>query len=565
MADADEEHVEFYEMGLDDRLLKAISLLGWSRPTLIQEKAIPLALEGHDILARARTGSGKTAVFAIPVIDKILKERQKNPSDHHKTQALIVVPSKELSKQIYTHVTQLTSCCSREVRIIDVASSEVSDLRPLLVAEPPDILVGTPSKLLAHIAAGTVKNLKSTVKYFVVDEADLLFSFGFEADIQQLIERSIPEKGCQSYLLSATLNSDVINLKSLVLHRPVVIRLDEPELPECAQLSQYHIKCEEEEKFVLINALMKLNLIQGRTIIFVRSLTRCYKLKIFLELFAIKSCVLNPELPVSTRCNIVERFNTGVYDIIIACDEKCVHDPTETLKSKGNKKKLDRDYVISRGIDFQSVTNVINFDFPSSVTAYIHRVGRTARAINANNAAIEEGTVLSFISRDEIRYFEKVQKSFEGKATFKPYAFKMEELEAFRYRARDALRAVTKGVIHEARAKEIKQEIKNSERLKSFMTQNPTDAKILRHDKTLRNVRLQTHLKDMPDYIVPPTLLSRKRQISRGDEKRIENEIEVTAPSSRKKKKKVKSKSKPFKHHRTQTKSKKKFRKKSRE
>lgn len=535
-SDDEEETLDFYEMGLDDRILKAIALLGWNEPTLIQEKAIPLALDGNDILARARTGSGKTAVFAIPVIDKILKSKNKqSATDQRRTQAIIVAPSKELSHQIKEHIQKLTTCCSREVKCVDVACGEVAEIRSLLIAVAPDIVIGTPAKILAHISAGSLINLKKTVNSLVVDEADLLFSFGFEEDMRLLIDKVVPKEGCQSFLVSATLNPDVINLKNLVLHKPVIIKLEEPELPRCDQLAQYHVSCDRDDKFVLMVALLKLNLLRGRTIIFVNSLTQCYKLKLFLEQFAIKSCLLNPELPVATRCNVVEQFNKGVYNQIIACDEKCVHDPTARKKSAGSKKrKLDKGYAVARGIDFQSVSNVINFDFPISVTAYVHRVGRTARALNAVNSNITEGTVLSFVSIKENKYFEKVKSTFGDATNFKPYSFKMEELEAFRYRSKDALRAVTNDVIRTARLKEIQQELRNSQRLKSFLKTNPNDIQLLKHDRHIKRMHTQAHLKDVPDYIVPPTLKSRQKQISVTEKRKLDNEASLSAPTSKK-------------------------------
>lgn len=547
-SDEEGEKVDFYDMGLDDRILKAIALLGWNEPTLIQEKAIPLALDGHDILARARTGSGKTAVFAIPVIDKILKYKQSHSFEQRSTQAIIIAPSKELCHQLREHFNQMTACSLREIKCVDVASGEVSELSPLLTAVTPDIIIGTPGKLLAHIQAGSILNLKKTLKSFVVDEADLLFSFGFEDDMQELIKRVIPKEGCQSYLVSATLNPDVINLKNLVLRKPVIIKLEEPELPKCDNLAQYHISCQEDEKFVLLIALIKLNLLRGRTIIFVNSLKRCYKLKLFLEQFAIKSCLLNPELPVATRCNVVDLFNKGVYNQIIACDEKCVHDPTarraksNKMKSPSSRKsKLDKEYAVARGIDFQSVSNVINFDFPTTVTAYVHRVGRTARALNAVNSNITEGTVLSFVAQDEHKYFNKVKTAFGDATNFKPYSFKMEELEAFKYRSKDAIRAVTKDVIRTARLKEIQAELRNSERLRSFLKSNPNDVELLKHDRSIKRISHQAHLQDVPDYIVPPTLKSRQKHFSVYEKRKLDSEVELTAPSSKKSaKKKIK-------------------------
>lgn len=542
MSDAsdDEEKVDFFEMGLDDRIQKAISLLGWKEPTLIQEKAIPLALDGNDILARARTGSGKTAVFAIPVIDKILKYKLAHSYEQRKTQAIIIAPSRELCHQLREHIAQLSACCLREIRCVDVASGEVNEIKPLLTAIIPEIVIGTPSRILSHIQAGSLVNLRKTVKSLVVDEADLLFSFGFEDEMQKIIEVAIPKEGCQSFLVSATLNPDVINLKTLVLHKPVIIKLEEPELPKCDQLAQYHISCQEDEKFVLLIALLKLNLLRGRTIIFVNSLKRCYKLKLFLEQFAVRSCLLNPELPIATRCNVVDQFNKGVYNQIIACDEKCVHDPTTRRKNSGKaSKKLDKDFTVARGIDFQSVSNVINFDFPTTVTAYVHRVGRTARALNAVNANITEGTVLSFVAQDEHKYFNKVKTAFGDATNFKPYSFKMEELEAFKYRSKDAIRAVTKDVIRTARLKEIQAEIRNSERLKSLLKTKPNDIELLKHDRSFHRIHVQRHLSDVPDYIVPSTLRARQKQFSVTEKRRLENEVELSAPTSKKTSKKA--------------------------
>lgn len=538
-SEEEDERLSWYDMGLDDRILKAIALLGWNEPTLIQEKAIPLALDGHDILARARTGSGKTAVFAIPVVDKILKYKQTHTFKQRQIQALVIAPSKELCHQLKEHFDRISACCLREIKTVDVASGEVAELKPLLVSIIPEIIIGTPSKILAHLQAGSLFDIRATLKSFVMDEADLLFSFGFESDMQNLIEQVVPRDGCQSYLVSATLNPDVLNLKKLVLKKPVIIKLEEPELPKCDQLAQYHISCQEDEKFVLLIALIKLNLLRGRTIIFVNSLKRCYKLKLFLEQFAVKSCLLNPELPVATRCNVVEQFNKGIYDKIIACDEKCVHDPTARRKSTNNvnkskKGKLDKDYAVARGIDFQSVSNVINFDFPTTVIAYVHRVGRTARAINSVNSNITEGTVLSFVAQDEHKHFSKVKTAFGDATNFKPYSFKMDELEAFRYRSKDAIRAVTKDVIRTARLKEIQAELRNSERLRSFLKSNPNDVQLLKHDRTIKRISAQHHLQDVPDYIVPPTLKTRQKQISVAEKRRLHNEVELTAPSSRK-------------------------------
>ncbi|KAH9520456.1 putative ATP-dependent RNA helicase ddx56 [Bulinus truncatus] len=508
----DDETIQFHEMGLDDRILEAISKLGWSTPTPIQEKAIPLALQGKDILARARTGSGKTAAYAIAVIQKLLHIKQ--TASLQETRAVVLTPTKELCNQAYKNILDLTTGCSRDIKCVDIAPQlPLPSQRPLLM-EKPDIVVATPSRLLAHIRAENI-SLKKTLEMLVVDEADLVFSFGYEDDVKELLE-NFP-KIYQAFMMSATLGEDVKNLKKLVLHNAAVLKLEESQLPETSQLNQYHIKCEENDKFALTAALLKLNLVRGKTIFFVNSVNKCYLLKLFLEQFGIRACVLNSELPVNSRCHIVDQFNDGLYDYIIASDESIA--PATSSKKNISKqkekprriKKGDKEYSVARGIDFYNVSNVVNFDFPPNPSSYIHRVGRTARADNL-------GTALSFVSVKDNEKLSEVEKALkeenseDGQSVFKPYNFRMEEIEGFRYRAKDALQAVTRSAIQEAKMKDIRQEIFNSNKLKSYFDDNPQDLRILRHDKPLHSVKTTKELKHVPEYIVPETLLKLRTQ-----------------------------------------------------
>ncbi|XP_020327934.1 putative ATP-dependent RNA helicase DDX56 isoform X1 [Oncorhynchus kisutch] len=500
------DRLQFHEMGIDDRILKALADLGWAQPTLIQEKAIPLALEGKDILARARTGSGKTAAYAVPIIQRILTSKQN--VREQAVRVLILVPTKELGQQVQAMIRQLTAYCARDVRVADISGkADLSAQRPILM-EKPDVVVGTPSRVLAHLSAQSL-DLQSSLETLVIDEADLLFSFGFEADLKSLLCH-LP-KIYQSFLMSATLSEDVQALKELLLHNPVILKLQGSQLPDSSQLQQYSVQCEEEDKFLLIYTLLKLHLVQGKTLVFVGAVERCYRLKLFLEQFSIPTCVLNSELPVHSRCHIITQFNQGFYDYIIATDEQVLADPTTTAQAtegKGKKKKKnagrakDKEYGVSRGIDFQNVSNVINFDFPTTVESYIHRVGRTARADNP-------GTALTFISHTELPLLAEVEDALIGDNTecaLKPYGFKMEEIEGFRYRCRDAMRSVTKQAVREARLKEIKQELLNSEKLKTYFEDNPRDLQLLRHDKDLHPAVIKPHLKNVPEYLIPPTL-----------------------------------------------------------
>lgn len=290
------------------------------------------------------------------------------------------------------------------------------------------------------------------------------------------------------------------------MHNAVTLKLEEPDLAPASQLQHYHLAAEETDKATILCALLKLHLVRGKTIIFVSTVDRCYKLKLFLEQFGIPACVLNSELPATARCHAVSQFNQGLYDLLIASDEACLEKPTITSKDKNKgKRKKDHESGVSRGIDFQCVSNVINFDFPPDLESYVHRAGRTARGNDI-------GSVLSFVSVRERPLLDKVEKvlaqttTTSAQQSIKAYQFKIEEVESFRYRARDAWKAATRVAVREARLREIKQEVFNCKKLKGYFEDNPKELQALRHDKPLKTVKRQHHLADVPDYMIPPAL-----------------------------------------------------------
>lgn len=499
MASESKKRLEFHEMELDERILKAIANLGWSKPTLIQERAIPLLLEGKDVLMRARTGTGKTGAFAVPVIQKILYKKQF--AREQAVKALILAPSKELCNQIHKNFLQLTIKCSRDVRCIDISPQTDLSVQKAILVERPDVVISTPARALAHLKANSL-SLKDSLDMLVIDEADLVFSFGYEDDVKEVL-KFLP-KIYQAALASATLSEEVVSLKKLVLHNAVILKLEEPDLAPVSQLEHFILFAEDNDKAAILYTLLKLQLVRGKTIIFVNTVDKCYKLKLFLEQFRIATCVLNSELPASIRCHSVAQFNRGTYDIIIASDEKVLDDPgNPAYQPKSKKRKADRESGVSRGIDFQFVSNVINFDFPLDAPSYVHRAGRTARGNN-------KGTALSFVSVKEVELKDDIENELKASLgesdLFKKYNFKMDLVEGFRYRAKDAWRAVTRIAVREARLKEIKQEIVNSEKLKGYFEENPKDLMSLRHDKALHTVKLQSHLADVPSYLVPESL-----------------------------------------------------------
>ena len=506
------DDVSFSELGLDSRLLKSLAKMGWKKATAVQAAAIPLAIHKRkDILTRARTGSGKTGAYLIPILHLILTDKKRTADQ--KIRAVILSPSRELAQQIYTVACQLNHFTANIVTIMEFSSRPVETVKPFF-ASKPDIIIGTPGRLAQMLKQGVVTGLKESVEFLVLDEADLMFSFGYQQDIESIVQMMLPVTGCQSFLLSATLNTEVAALKKLCLKNAAILKLEESDVPDLtsSKLTQYHVQCTREEKYTLMYALLKLKLIQGRTLIFANSVDNCYRLRLFLEQIGVRSVILNPELPVTSRCHVVNLFNQGKYDILIASDEKTIADATTRTSAKEKAKRWkkdsdhrekDKEFTVSRGIDFQFVSNVVNFDFPPDLKSYLHRVGRTAR----ND---QPGTALSFVTIADKTKFAKIKSALNNnkdQEAIRAYEFRMEELDSITYRCRDAVRAVTKASVKDARIKEIKRELLNSDKLQAFFKQHPKDYQMLKSDTELRTVKHQLeHLKDMPDYIIPPSL-----------------------------------------------------------
>ncbi|UZJ54609.1 hypothetical protein CBS101457_003929 [Exobasidium rhododendri] len=526
---------------LDVRILRALAKLGFSHPTLVQSEVLPLALSGSDILARARTGSGKTLSYGLPILQKILlakKSISKGDLNYQVTRAIILVPTRELSEQVTSQLGALLPFLEKEVKIVNIARDASKKVHKVLLSEKPDIVVSTPSRALDHIQHDRL-DLKY-VETLAVDEADLIMSYGHDESLRALLSNASLPKSLQSLCMSATMTQDIQALKGLVLKRAVV--LDIPD-PPTSTLTQYSVHVTSAtDKFLLTYVILRLRLIRGKCIIFVNDIDRCYRLKLFLEQFGVKSTVLNEELPVNSRYHIVQEFNKGVYDYIIATDESrfgadaAIEENDKLSEKKEKTPKVDgkrkaNEYSVSRGIDFVSVSCVLNFDLPVSVKGYTHRVGRTARAGKT-------GTALSFVvpteafeqdvrggsgdrhlicnttEKDE-RLWARIVSQEEGKGQeIKEWKFDRAQLEAFRYRMEDGLRSVTKNAIREARVREIKNEILNSEKLKSHFEDNPSDLQYLRHDKILHPTRIQSHLKHVPGYLMPRIRGTKTTQIT---------------------------------------------------
>ncbi|KAF9276660.1 ATP-dependent DNA/RNA helicase [Mortierella alpina] len=633
-----DDSLTFADLGLDDRLLRGLAKLNFTKPTPVQAKSIPLALAGKDILAKARTGSGKTAAFMLPLIHKILAVKDALPANSPEataTRGLVLVPTVELAGQVTAFTNNILLFCGRAVNVLNIAGKQNDKVQQPLLATMPDIIISTPSRILAQLKLNAV-DLKTHFQTLVIDEADLVCNYDYEEDVKELL--TYLPKIFQSFLMSATLGDDVDSLKQLVLRSPAILKMEDKAMDSTwDNLKQLYTICSETDKYLILYVLLKLKLLKGKCIIFVNDIERCYRLKLFLEQFSIPSVVLNSELPLNSRVHIVEEFNKGIYDYMIATDEgglkgekeeeeavqeivkestednqeseeekdedeeekedddeeddgipegdlemefdgsegedldegedeleammkasdnedeedeesamaemqgssaaadskkrkapeddsKTVSAATASSSTKSKKKsgpKKDQEYGVSRGIDFVNVAAVVNFDFPPTAKSYTHRVGRTARGG-------QMGTSLSFVvtaeekeksvkasqllggggwshmqGDDEIVFNRVVKQQEASGCTINPYTIPMQQLAGFRYRMDDAMRAVTRGSIREARLKELKAEMLNSEKLRAHFEDKPKDLEFLRHDKTLHPTRVQPHMKHVPDYMMP--------------------------------------------------------------
>ncbi|GKT99197.1 unnamed protein product [Fusarium langsethiae] len=531
-AQKQEEETSFVDLGLDPRLLQAIAQQKFAKPTLVQRKAIPLALNGQDVLAKADCGSGKTAAYVLPLLSSILKRKATDSTAF--TTALILVPTRELADQVSKAIEQFASFCAKDISTAKLTDKVSSKVQRALLSVSPDIVISTPSTAWQNVNSSALSIDKLT--HLILDEADLVLSYGYSEDLENL-SRSVP-KGVQVMMMSATLSDEVDTLKGIFRRDPTLLDLKEKEA-EGEGITQFVAKCGEDEKFLLAYVIFKLKLIKGKCIIFVSDIDRCYRLKLFFEQFGIRSCILNSELPLNSRVHVVEEFNRHVYDIIIAADEKNEmlgddEEPTETAEAEDDAKKSNEgddaeteakrpkkkarkskgsDKETFTGVDFKKVSAVINFDLPTTAWAYTHRIGRTARAG-------QTGMALSFVvpkdlyrkhmptstpacENDEKIMARIIRQQAKRDKEVKPYNFNMKQVDPFRYRMNDALRAVTKVAIREARTRELRQELLKSEKLKRYFEENPTELSHLRHDGELRTARQQAHLKHIPEYLMP--------------------------------------------------------------
>jgi ATP-dependent RNA helicase DDX56/DBP9 len=515
----------FADLGLDPRLVKAAAKRGWKEPTQVQLESIPQVLKGKDVVVQAVTGSGKTGSYVMPLIDCLLS---KNTKGSEGWVALILVPTRELSEQIREEVADFLTLVGSELEVTSISSVSGGNLKNMLIANIGDIIVSTPGqiKFILEKKAISGELLLGKLQTLVLDEADLLLSYGYEKDLEYFSVH-IPQS-CQCSLFCATMTDDMDKLNKLVCTNPSIIQvanftaagesLGNSSLPEL--IDHFKAPCKTSDKLLNLTCLLKLHLVQKKVLVFVNTIDTGYKVRLFLEHFGIKSAVLNAELPLNSRHNIIKHFNKGNFDYLIATDIDKVKKVSSKGKDKGKAikskqgKAIDSDFGVVRGIDFKGVSSVINFDLSKTVEGYIHRVGRTGRAGS-------KGMCISLVPEgDSNEFLAKVENHLRGgdhaavgvvENLVQPFDKLTSSLvDSLRYRAEDVTRAVTRAAVQEARAKELRMELLNSSKLKSHFQANPRDEIVLKHDSALSS-SVPSHLKHIPKYLKQEAGLLKRR------------------------------------------------------
>ena len=332
--------MSFEQFSFDRRIVAGVKSIGYSTPTPIQKEAIPVVLQGRDILGLAQTGTGKTAAFVLPILQRL------SQGPRGKIRALIVAPTRELAEQIHQEIVKL----ARDTKIRSVTIYGGVSKGPQLAAlrRGVEIVVACPGRLLDHVDAGAM-NL-GHVEVLVLDEADRMCDMGFLPDIRRII-RQVPEKR-QTLFFSATMPKDIRTLADSILDNPETVQIGAIAPAETVSHALYPVP-EDRRKEFLVAMLRRTS--TGRVLIFTRTKHRARSLAVYMKKHGYHAAALQGNMTQNQRQQAINGFRNGKIDMLVATD------------------------IAARGIDVSKISHVINFDMPGTADAYTHRIGRTGR------------------------------------------------------------------------------------------------------------------------------------------------------------------------------------------
>ena len=359
----------FDQLELIEPLLKAICKEGYLTPTPIQEKSIPVAMQGKDIFGCAQTGTGKTAAFALPILQHLTLEKSTHPSMGIK--ALVVAPTRELAIQIDESFRAYGSGTGLKNTCIYGGISQATQVKNL--NKGIDILIATPGRLLDLIQQRIIT--LDTIRYFVLDEADRMLDMGFINDIKRIVAL-LPKKR-QTMFFAATITPEIRTLANSILSNPVTVTVT-PESSVSGLITQSVYFVNKEDKRSLLKHVIENNSVEN-ALVFTRTKHGADKVAKDLNRNGITAEAIHGNKSQNNRERSLKGFRNGMIRVLVATD------------------------VVARGIDIDSLSHVINFEIPETPATYVHRIGRTGRAGM-------KGTAMSFCSSDERQYLKDIHK-----------------------------------------------------------------------------------------------------------------------------------------------------------
>jgi ATP-dependent RNA helicase RhlE len=339
--------VNFEQFSLDPRINAGVSGAGYITPTPIQQQAIPLVLQGRDVLGLAQTGTGKTAAFVLPILQRLTK------GPLRQVRALVVAPTRELAEQIHQSIVDLGK--QTKVRSLPIYGGVSKYAQVAAMRRGAEILVACPGRLLDHVNDGNID--LSKIEVLVLDEADRMFDMGFLPDVRRIIKLLPAQR--QTLLFSATMPEEIRALADAVLKEPVTVQVDVIAPAKTVSHALYPVP--DALKNRLLFAMLE-KTPTGRVLIFTRTKRRARNLAADLERKGYNVAALQGNMAQNARQAAMNGFRQGKYDILVATD------------------------IAARGIDVSEISHVINFDMPDTVDAYTHRIGRTGRATQTGEA-----------------------------------------------------------------------------------------------------------------------------------------------------------------------------------
>ena len=373
---------KFETLALDAKLLRAVAESGYTSMTPIQAKAIPIVLDGRDVMGAAQTGTGKTAAFTLPLLQKMLRHENASMSPaRHPVRALVIAPTRELADQVANNVKTYAKHTHLRATVVFGGI----DMKPqtLELKRGVEVLIATPGRLLDHIEA---KNcVLNQVEYVVLDEADRMLDIGFLPDLQRIL--SYLPKQRQTLLFSATFSPEIRRLAQSYLQDPILVEVARPNAT-ATNVEQRFYSVAEDDKRQAVRFLLRTRAL-SQALIFVNSKIGAARLARSFERDGLKTAALHGDKSQDERLKSLESFKRGEVDVLVATD------------------------VAARGLDIADLPAVFNFDVPYNAEDYVHRIGRTGRAGAS-------GLAVTLVDRDDVRLVGDIEKLIKKKIEIEP-------------------------------------------------------------------------------------------------------------------------------------------------